>query len=153
MRVILDSKGEPTKHFDLDFPLWSQEDDYIFKQFEEAEQDGKAIFMFTGRGFGKTYMVVSVAGKIYYLIPRSHSVISGSLDDHASETFSKLKSGMTGLEIVHPTLFYNRLTDNTELIKSGYYEYIDGKNRMQDSFRSLKKSFTVTSPVNQRDDV
>jgi hypothetical protein len=146
MRVLMDSKGNPTKHFDLEFPFYSQEDDYLMKQMEEAEQDDKAIFLFTGRGFGKTYMVVSIAGKIYYLVPKSHSVISGSLDDHAAETFSKLKTGMTGLEKIHPTLFYNRLTDNTELIRSGYYEYVDGKKQEAGMLSQVEKIIYSDKP-------
>lgn len=139
MRAILDEKGNPTKNFDLEFPLWSQEDDYLMKQIEEADQDSKAVFLFTGRGYGKTYMVISIAAKTYYLIPRSHSVISGSLDDHAGETFKKLKDGMTGLEKIHPTLFFNRLLDSEDFIKSGYVEYIDGKKQDMGNLSVVEK--------------
>lgn len=139
MRTVLDSKGMATKNFELDFPLWSQEDDYLMKQIEEAEQDSKAVFLFTGRGYGKTYLTISIGAKIYYLVPQSHSVISGSLDDHAGETFAKLKSGMTGLEMIHPTLFFNRLTDNDSEIMSGYIEYIDGKKANRGSLSKVEK--------------
>ncbi len=145
-RTILDAKGYATKNFELGFPLYSQEDDYLMKQIEEAEQDSKAIFLFTGRGFGKTYIVISIAAKIYYLVPESHSVISGSLDDHAGETFSKLKSGMTGLERIHPTLFYNRLTDNDSEIKSGFIEYIDGKKADRGNLSKVEKIIYADKP-------
>lgn len=146
MRAILDKNGYPTKNFDLEFPLYSQEDDYVMKQFEEADQDSKGIFLFTGRGFGKTYMVVSIAAKTYYLIPRSHSVISGSLDDHAAETFSKLKSGMTGLEKIHPTLFFNRMLDSEDMIKCGYIEYVDGKKREMGNLSVVEKIIYSDKP-------
>jgi hypothetical protein len=131
-RVIQDKYGNATNKFEFNYPLWCQDDDYVFKQIEEAQcgpGDKKAIFLFTGRGWGKSYLVVSIGGKIYYLTPRSHSVISASQSDHADETFTKMRECMDGVELLHPTLAHKRLYDSNDYIESGEELTIDGEKR------------------------
>lgn len=125
-RVVLDSKGRATDKFTFDFPLWSQEDDYLFKQIEEAHQDKKAVMLFTGRGFGKTYGIISIASKLYHCVDRSHSVISASGNDHADETFSKMKAMLDGMDTLHPTLSLARLYDKDDYVESGQEIISDG---------------------------
>lgn len=122
-RTIVDSQGRATRNFDLGFPFWSQEDDWVFKQFEEANYEGMAIFLFTGRGFGKTYMVASIPTKIYLFKPLSKSLITGSMDEHATETFDKVVEALNGIDKLFPGFRLKRLVDNPKLIRAGETVY------------------------------
>ncbi len=118
--ALFDKQGKATGEFDISWPFWSQEDDYLFKQIEEAKADGKDTLLMTGRGYGKTYIVLSIGSKIFYLVDNSHGVISASGDDHATETWNKFRDGISAVNGMHPTLAKSLLIDNTQLIESGY---------------------------------
>lgn len=120
MVALFDAKGRPTGEFDMSWASWSQEDDYLFKQMEEAKQDGLDVMLMTGRSFGKTYIVISIGGKIFYLVNNSHGVISASGEDHASETWNKFRAGITAVNSIHPTIARGLLTDNPNFITAGF---------------------------------
>lgn len=120
MVTLFDKNGKATGEFDMSWPFWSQEDDYLFKQFEEAKQSGMDIMFMTGRGYGKTYIVISVGTKIFYFVKKSHGVISASGEDHASETWNKFRDAITAINSVHPTIALGLLTDNPQMITAGY---------------------------------
>jgi hypothetical protein len=121
-----DSRGEVIPDFSIDFPYFSYQHDYIFKLIEEAHSQGMGFMMMGGRGYGKTYMVLSILAKLYYLKPNSHSVVSASNHNHAKESFEKLTEMLQAIEAAHPTLALARLKDTSTLIKSGYEVTIDG---------------------------
>lgn len=75
---------------DWGFPLFSQEDDYIYKQAQEAKESSMYTGLITGRGLGKTYLALNVIKKNYTFIASSHNIISASIDDTAKHTFSML---------------------------------------------------------------
>lgn len=81
-------KGNANSGTVWDLPWPSQEDDWLCKQFEEAEQDNKFVMFFTARGYGKTFLVISVGGKLYFTRPNSHSVFSASSENHIKETYN-----------------------------------------------------------------
>lgn len=108
------------------YPRYSQEDDYIFKQIREAEQERMATILFTARGYGKTFLVVSIGLKIYYLEVGSHGIISAAIDDHARPTFEKTKKVMNKLEENHPILSLKRIKDNDDIIQAGEIRIIEG---------------------------
>ncbi|UJP64008.1 hypothetical protein [Mongoliitalea daihaiensis] len=117
--LVLDKNGKPTDEEKIAFPYPCQEDDYLFKQFEEAKQSGLHIFFITARGYGKTFGVISIPAKNYFLHPLSHNFISASIDLHASATFKKLKESIEALEKLHPTLRMKRLYDSENYMESG----------------------------------
>lgn len=121
-----DSKGRPTTDFDVDFPYYSLQHDYIFKLIEEAHSYGKGFMWMAGRAVGKSYLLNGVLTKSYYLKPNSHSVVAGTNAHHTNETFGKVKDMLIAIEAAHPTLALARLIDTKYEIKSGYEINKDG---------------------------
>lgn len=112
---------------DFTFPLWSQEDDWVMKQFHEAyKADKMGSMLFTARGYGKTYMVVSIGLKYYYLEVGSHCLLSAAIDDHARPTFEKTEKVMGQLEKNHPLLALKRLNTNEDIIQAGQKQLTAG---------------------------
>ena len=121
-----DKKGNVTSNFDVSFPYFAYMQDYIFKLIEEAHLTGKGFMMMTARGVGKTYMILSILAKTYYLKPKSHNIVSASHSGHAGEAFSKMKEMLNAIDKVHPTLALTRLVDTKFMVKSGYEITRDG---------------------------
>jgi len=122
-----DKKGNVTSNFDVAFPYFAWMQDYIFKLIEEAHLTGKGFMLMGGRGFGKTYMILSVLAKSYYLKPKSHNIVSASHSGHAGEAFSKMKEMLNAIDKAHPTIALSRLVDTKFMVKSGYEITKDGK--------------------------
>lgn len=113
---------------EFSYPLWSQADDYVFKQYEEAWQSNMACMLMTGRGFGKTLGTIGGVGmRGYVLEERFRGVISASGADHADTTWNLFKDSLNGLEQLHPTLKKKRLYDDTTRIQAGEEVYQGGE--------------------------
>lgn len=85
MRLVDPSNARATV---MDMPWASQDDDWLTKQFEEAEQEGMHTMFFTARGYGKTYLVISIGAKYYFLQENSHNIFSASSENHIKETYN-----------------------------------------------------------------
>jgi hypothetical protein len=136
--ALKDKNGNPTTNFDTDFPYFSYQHDYIFKLIEEAHSTSKAIMLMGGRGFGKTYMMLSISAKAYYLKPESHNVISGTNSGHAGEAFSKMRDMLRAIDSAHPTLALSRLINTKYFIKSGYEVTRDGVKKEEGPMSKLQ---------------
>ena len=134
-----DENGEIIALSDISFPYFSYQQDYLFKLMEEAHEFGKGIMLMTGRGFGKTFAVLSVIAKYYYLYPDSNNYISASHSGHAGEAFRKLKRMLLAIDKAHPTLALARLTDTKYEVKSGYEINIDGIKREEGPMSIVKQ--------------
>ena len=134
-----DARGEVTSDFRISFPYFSYQHDYIFKLIEEAHTDGKGFMMMGGRAYGKTYMVLSILAKHYYLKPESHNLVSASHSGHAGEAFTKLKRMLLAIDKAHPTLALARLTDTKFIVKSGYEVNIDGVKREEGPMSTIQQ--------------
>lgn len=121
-----DSRGKVTKEFDILFPYYSIQHDYIFKSIEQAHFESKGFMWMSGRASGKTYSVLSIIAKIYHLKPKSHSIVSASHSGHANEAFQKMLMMVDSIAEVHPTMALNRLQDTKSLIESGQEVTRDG---------------------------
>jgi hypothetical protein len=124
--AIKDKDGNPTTDFDIDFPYFSYQHDYIFKLIEEAHSLGKGFMLMGGRGFGKTYGILSILSKLYYLKPNSYNIVSASHSGHANGAFIKMKAMLRAIDKAHPTLALSRITDTKYSIQSGYEITKDG---------------------------
>lgn len=131
-----DSAGNLTDEETLAFPYPCQADDYLFKQWLEAKQEGRHVFFITARGYGKTFGVISKAAKNYYLHPLSHNYISASSSKHADLTFKKLRESMDALEKLHPTIRMKRLYDNPDYLESGEEIITPGGDKEKKGHRS-----------------
>ncbi len=121
-----DKRGKVTKEFDVNFPYFSYQHDYIFKSIEEAHYDSEGFMWMSGRGSGKTYSILSIIAKTYHLKPKSHSMVSASNSGHANEAFRKMTMMLDAIAEVHPTLHLARLVDSKSLIESGQEVTRDG---------------------------
>lgn len=126
-----DPNGGPLPIESLDYPLWSQSDDYVFKQFEEARQAGLMSMLFTGRGFGKTYGVSSINGKGYVLNDLWKGVFSAAVDKHVNNTWDYFQESLTEMEERHPFLRRNRLLNSMTMIKAGTITYPNGMQKVK----------------------
>jgi hypothetical protein len=141
-----DETGEVTSDFQIAFPYFSHQHDYIFKLIEEAHSDGKGFMLMGGRAFGKTYMTLSILAKHYYLKPESHNIVSASHSKHADEAFGKLKRMLLAIDKAHPTLALARLTDTKYLVKSGYEINVDGVKREEGPMSSIQQVIYGDNP-------
>ena len=62
---VLDKQSRPTGRFEQSYGFYSNVDDYIFKTMQEASQDGMNYGLFGGRGFGKSFISVSILSQMY----------------------------------------------------------------------------------------
>lgn len=141
-----DKKGKITNEFDVNFPYFSYQHDYIFKLIEEAHWEGKAFAWMSGRGSGKSYSTLSILAKIYTLKPKSHGVVSASNSTHAEESFSKLKLMLDAIAEVHPTLALARIQDTKGYIESGYEITRDGVKYKEGPRSRLQKIIYGDNP-------
>ena len=121
-----DNKDKVTSEFDINYPYYSGMHDYIFKTIEEAHYAGKGFMLMSGRGVGKTYIVLSILAKIYHLKPKSHGIVSASNSTHATESFTKLLQALDSISEMHPTLTLHRIQDTKGMIESGQEITRDG---------------------------
>ena len=126
MVALKDANGNVTNSFKTQFGYFGFIQDYIFKLIEEAHFIGKYFMLMGGRGFGKTYMVLSILAKLYQLKPESHNIVSASRANHADEAFSKMKTMLDAITTVHPTLNLARISNTNSYVKSGQEVIRDG---------------------------
>ncbi len=131
-----DRYGRPTSEFDINYPYHATMHDYLFKTIEEAHYEQKGYALMGGRGFGKTYAILSIIAKIYHLKPKSKGFVSASHSGHAGESFDKLKLMLDSIGDVHPTIALARLQDTKFLIESGQEVTRDGV-KMKEGPRSI----------------
>lgn len=136
--MLKDEQGKPTGERDIDFGYFAYQHDYIYKLVEEAHWEGLKFMLMGGRGFGKTYIILSILAKQYYLKPHSLSFVSASNSKHAGEAFDKLKDMLTAIDHAHPTLALARLTDTRYSIKSGYEINKDGVKMQEGPMSKLQ---------------
>lgn len=140
MVAIKDKKGNVTDKFRVQFPYWCAIDDYIFKTMEDAFADKKGVFLMGGRGFGKTYIMLTVLAHIYQWITMSHSFVSATHDGHASECFNKMRDMLNGINEAHPMLAQNRFKDSAKLMQAGdEITTSDGRRRIEGSQSRIQK--------------
>lgn len=140
------SQGETTKEFDINFPYYAQMHDYLFKLIEEAHYTGKYFMLMGGRGFGKTYVALSLISKIYTLKPNSHGIVSASNSGHANEAFDKLRTMMDSIAEVHPTLNLARIKDTQSLIQAGQEVVRDGVKYIEGPKSKIQKVIYGDNP-------
>ena len=142
IKLNLPGKNQPG----YGFPLWCQGDDYVFKQLEEAQQAQMPVMLFTGRGYGKTVIALSLTHKQYFLVDRSHCVISASQDAHANSAWQVFKDGVDGTEELHPTLRQKRLKDDQSFLRAGEKIYEGDVEKTVGSLAQAEKIIYANNP-------
>ncbi len=131
------------------YPRFSQADDYIYKQSEEAIKSRMYTGLITGRGFGKTYLTLNIAAKNYNWKPKSLSHISASIDEACAKSFSLLESSLNDVPY---WLAQNRIkNDRTHgHLLSGTKVKIEGKEKVIGYQSEIKKIIFEDNPGKTR---
>jgi len=97
-------------------PYYSDEDQQLFNDVGEARSKGMGMILLTGRGFGKSFDVSSLAEHEFIFYPASEVIVSASTDFFAKELWFKIN---LGLNSVHDEIRPNLLTGNKDYMESG----------------------------------
>jgi len=105
----------------FDHPFYSEEDQQLFNDFKTARDNRKGIILVTGRGFGKSFDVASIAEHEFSFYEASEVIVSASIAKFANLLWEKINLGLNS----QPGEFKLKLLENNkDLIRSGY-EYTD----------------------------
>lgn len=107
----------------VNYPLWTQADDYLFKQLKEADDAGLIAMWFTGRGQGKSIKVTSIAGKGYVTNSIYRGIFSAAVDKHVNNTWDLFTESLGEMEKKHPFLKQRRYLNSKDVIQAGYTDY------------------------------
>ena len=118
LAIQKDDKGNVVG-LDTSRPLYCSMDHYVLDYFWDAKKDGKHISLMTGRGYGKTYLALSVIQRQYTFFKKSFNIISAYARQQANTDWGYLKDSLNTLYLTHPEFYLQRISSNDELIKSG----------------------------------
>ena len=100
----------------IDHPYYAYEDQELFNNFQTARSQGKGIILLTGRGFGKSFNVASIAEWEFVFVPASEVIVSASSDFFAKELWFKIN---LGLNSVDDEIRPNLLSGTKDYMESG----------------------------------
>lgn len=109
------------------FPLYSEEDQELFNNVDEAKKLGKGIMLITGRGFGKSFDAASIAEHEYTFYPQTEVIISASTSDFADKLWEKV---LMGLNSQPDDIRHNFLSLDGEFMESGDKIKANGKDKV-----------------------
>lgn len=136
---VLDMHQRPTGRFETNYGFYCNIDDYIFKTLEEASQSGMNYGLLGARGFGKSFIALSVLSKMYTMFDNGfHGIVSASSDDHATEAWKKVQTMLRDLKKAHPYLAQSA-ADSADRIEAKYEVKVDGKKHELGSHNLIEK--------------
>lgn len=109
---MLDKRNKPF----IGRPYFSEDDLNLFQELQNARNEGKGFILVTGRAYGKSYNVSSLAEHEFIFTPASEVIISASSDFFAKELWFKIR---LGLNSVPDELRPNMLSDTKDYMESG----------------------------------
>ena len=119
--------------------VYTNADDWVFKQFEEAEDSDLGVLLLTGRGFGKTAAVISMIHKRANLFKGRHSIWSATSSDRGKSGWSYL---MFATDPKNMDAFFrkNRIRGVEDIIQLGDKTQNDGL-ASNDMFHDIHNTF------------
>lgn len=133
--------------YDDTFPFYSEVDQEVYNQMQEAEEEDKGFMMITGRGFGKTIIGGSIIGREYSLFPQSESIICASTEPGLVPFWNKLSKGLNNMPSF---LNHQRIKDTSSYIKSGFKEKSQGEERVYGFGSTIEKVIFDNKPGKTR---
>lgn len=129
---LLNEEGNP----DINFPLFSFEDQELFLDIAKAQAAKKGIILITGRGFGKSFNVSSIAEHRYTFYPASEIIVSASTDEFVKKLWEKIQLGLNSQpdDLRHNFLQYS---DNT--MQAGEKVKENGKDKVRGYLSIMRK--------------
>lgn len=128
-------------------PYFSDEDQQLFLEVDEAKRDGQGIIIGTGRGFGKSYDISSIVEHGFTFHEGHESIISASIEKYVNELQQKIELGLNS----QPDQIRLGLLEDTKLRKlSGYKIKVNGQEKKEGLFSSIKKIIYDADPDKTR---
>ena len=129
---MLDKHDKPM----FGIPYYSQSDNDFFDEVESCRAAGEGLILVTGRGWGKSYDISSVAEHGTIFRPAYETIVSASTKPFVNGLWSKI---MMGLYSVHPEFRPSFLVENLDYLETGYKITVDGRDEKQGYFSKLWK--------------
>lgn len=129
---LLNEYGNP----DIDFPLFSFEDQELFLDINKAQSLHKGIILITGRGFGKSFNVASIAEHRYTFYPASEIIVSASIDSFATKLWEKINLGLNSQP---DDLRHNFLQISNDTLQAGDKIKENGKDKVRGYLSIMRK--------------
>lgn len=101
----------------FDHPFYSDEDQELFNDFKLARDARQGIILITGRGFGKSFNVSSIAEHEFTFYEASETIVSASTARFANLLWEKINLGLNSQP---GELKLNLLETNKDQLTSGY---------------------------------
>lgn len=125
-----------TNRIELNYPLFSFEDQELFNDVKYARDNGKGVMLITGRGWGKSFDASSIAEHEYTFFPSSETIVSASTSGYADKLWEKIKMGLNSQP---DDLRHNFLFEDKDYIQSGEKVTERGKTRVQGYMSQMRK--------------
>jgi hypothetical protein len=108
------------------YSIYTNADDWIFKQLEEADDSDLAALLLSGRGIGKTAIVTSMIHKRAMIIKNRHSIWSATSSDRASSGWTYLRFACAATNM-DPFFRKNVIRSVDEIVQLGDKIGVDGQ--------------------------
>lgn len=128
---LYDKKGNPLEGSEIDRPVYSNIDRYIFDCLWKAYKIRKYPAIMGGRGIGKSFITDSVAAWFYIIHDRQEMIISATSEPVVEEAWDKFVDTINLIEKQFPGFRQKRMVDSTKRIIAGE-EYYDSNNDKQE---------------------
>lgn len=120
----------------IEHPFYSFEDQQLFNDFALARKAEKGIMLITGRGFGKSFDVASIAEHEFTFYDATEVIVSASTDFFASQLWQKVELGLNSQP---DDIRLNLLVGKTDFMYAGDIVTIEGRKKKIGSFSRLYK--------------
>jgi len=129
---LLDEGNRPL----IEHPFFAFEDQEIFNDVAYARKVGKGIELITGRGFGKSFDVSSIAEHEFTFYDATEVIVSASTDFFADELWKKIELGLNSQP---DDIRLSLLIDKNDQKLAGVKIKVDGKDKKMGSFSKMRK--------------
>lgn len=131
-KINLEIDGVPN----IDFPFFAFEDQQLFNDINTARMHKKGLILITGRGFGKSFNVASIAEHQYTFYPASEVIVSASIDGFATKLWEKINLGLNSQP---DDLRHNFLQSSSDTIQAGEKVKENGKDKVRGYMSIIRK--------------
>jgi hypothetical protein len=132
---------------DINFPMFSFEDQELFNDVNYARSQGKGLILVTGRGFGKSFDAATIAEHEYTFYPASEIIVSASIDEYAKKLWEKIQLGLNSQP---DDIRHNFLQNTTATIQSGEKIKEGGKDKVVGYMSIIRKVIYDKDPGKTR---
>lgn len=138
---------DPDNKIIIFHPYFSDEDQQLFTEVEEARNDGEGIIVGTGRGYGKSFGMASIIEHGFTFYEGHEAIISSSIEKYANDFLFKVEMGLNS----QPEEIRAGLLEDTKNRKiSGYKIKVNGQDKKMGLFSKISKIIYDSDPDKTR---